>query len=126
MYLLIIISILPISVSLDYARQVPGVGPEEPSKYRSPGNRHKIKVSDRGLSLAVEKKGGRLIADYGSYRIYEVDTATNKELTEGGLIESCDDYNLILLNAARIDTTTNEAIALRKPVASFSGKRLHL
>jgi hypothetical protein len=125
-YLVVIIAMLPISVSLDYARQATGIDQEEPAKYRSPGNRHKIKVGDRGLSLAVEKKGGRLVADYGSYRVYEVDTATSKELTEGGLIESCDDYNLILLNAARIDTTTNEAIALRKPVASFKGKRLHL
>ena len=119
-FLVILIAMSPISVSLDHAKQ------EEPAKYRSPGNRHKIKVSDRGLSLAVEKKGGRLIADYGSYRIYEVDTATNKELTAGGLIESCDNYNLIVLNAVRIDTTTNEAIALRKPVGSFKDKRLHL
>jgi hypothetical protein len=117
---------MPISVSLDYARQGPGAGPQEPAKYQSPGNRHKIKVGDRGLSLAVEKKGGRLIADYESYRIYEVDSAASKELTQGGLIESCDDYNLILLNAARIDTTTSQAIALEKPVASFTGKRLHL
>src|SRR5688500_9339403 len=93
-YFVVTVAILLVSVSVDFARQDPGVAEtaqalvqEAPANYRSPGNRHKLSVADRALSLAVEHKGGRLIADYGSYRVYEVDTAASRELTQEGMIE---------------------------------------
>ncbi len=37
-----------------------------------------------------------------------------------------DEYNLIKLNAAPLDTSLPQIQALRQPVAAFDGKRMHL
>src|SRR5688572_3427702 len=123
------------SISLEFAN--PAAAVQEPEQraqkerprdnlYRSPGDRHKIQVSDPELMREIEAVGGRLIADYGSYKVFQADTAASQELSKDARIEFRDDFNLILLNTGAIDTTTNEALSLRRGVESFSGRRLHL
>jgi hypothetical protein len=79
---------------------------------------HKIQTSDPAEARAILAAGGRLIADYGGFKLFDA-AQTNGMQTR-------DSYNFILLNAARLDTSRPEAQALRRPVANFAGKRLHL
>ncbi|HUD83490.1 MAG TPA: S8 family serine peptidase, partial [Candidatus Saccharimonadales bacterium] len=85
-------------------------------------NTHKLQVTDPDQAARVVAAGGRLIADYGSYRLFEVPAAAlNRNWGQAR-----DDYNLILLNAAHLDTTRQEVQALRRSAGNFAGKRLHL
>jgi hypothetical protein len=83
---------------------------------------HKLQVSDPAQAAQVAVAGGRLIADYGSYRLFEVPEA----LLHRNLGRARDDYNSILLNAGSLDTTKPEIQALRAKAEDFAGKRLHL
>jgi hypothetical protein len=89
------------------------------------GTPHKIQVNDPALAKQIAAEGGRLLADYGSYQLYEVaqisaTIATNEQA------ELRDHYNVIHLNASPLDTTKAEVKAQRKAVGSFAGKRMHL
>lgn len=86
---------------------------------------HKIQLNDLALAGQVTTAGGQLLADYGGYQLYQMpeippSLATNAHVTVR------DSDNLLLLNAARLDTTRPEIQALRQPLPPFSGKRLHL
>jgi hypothetical protein len=67
--------------------------------------------------------GGRLISDYGGFKLYDV-PATIGNLPDS--VEIRDSYNSIFLNAVELDTSKAEVKALRKSVGSFAGKRMHL
>jgi hypothetical protein len=82
------------------------------------GDAHKVQTSDPAQARAIVASGGRLIADYGGYQLFE--TAQ----TDG--LQVRDEYNLILLNATRLDTSAPETQAIRQPAGSFAGKRLRL
>lgn len=82
------------------------------SEYSSPGDRHKLALSDRSAVEELQARGGRLIGDYESFAIVEVDSVTAKEMTGSGRAQARDEYNLVLLNAGAIDTTTHEAQSL--------------
>lgn len=82
------------------------------------GLAHKVQTSDPAAARAILVAGGRLIADYGGYQLF----ATAQ--TNG--LQTRDDYNLILLHAARLDTSQPETQALRRPAGGFQGKHLHL
>jgi hypothetical protein len=85
---------------------------------------HKVQVNDRALGEKMAAGGARLIADYGGFQLYDApDSMTHFPADKA---ELRDDYNLILLNARRLDTSTAQVKALRKPAGSFDGKRLHL
>ena len=85
-------------------------------------NGHKLQVTDRAQDAQVTAAGGRLIADYGSYRLYDVPPiALSRKWGQPR-----DNYNSILLNAGRLDTSTPEVQAKRKSVEKFTRKRLHL
>ncbi|HWF19018.1 MAG TPA: S8 family serine peptidase, partial [Verrucomicrobiae bacterium] len=92
---------------------------------RHDGNPHKIQVTDPLLARKIEAQGGHLIADYGSYQLYEIPQLvpgmfanTRAELRDG--------YDVIELNAGHLNTRRPEVQALTKAVGTFSGKRLHL
>ena len=88
------------------------------------GGHHKIEVRDNALGQKMAAAGARLIADYGGYKLYDApDAMTNLPADK---VELRDDYNVIALNAARLDTTQPAAQALRKKAGNFSGNRLHL
>jgi hypothetical protein len=82
------------------------------------GLAHKIQSSDPAEARAILASGGRLIADYGGYKLFAA------AQTNGLRVR--DEYNFILLNAARLDTTQPETQAMRQPAGRFAGKRLRL
>ena len=86
----------------------------------------KLRVSDPRLVRELQAQGGRLLADYGSYALVEVDAAAAPALLQDDRIEVRDEENLILLNARSIDTTADEASTLREPTEALAGRRLHL
>ena len=86
---------------------------------------HKIEVTDRDLGARIAAQGGRLIADYGGYQLYEA-AQVSPEVLAGRNAQVRDEYNLILLHAKHLDTRQPEVQALRRSVGGFAGKRLHL
>jgi len=81
----------------------------------------KIEVQTPADGAAVVAKGGRLIADYGSYQLYAAPAGTT---TGSGVVR--DEFNHVRLNAVDLDTASPAAQAMRQPVGHFSGKRMHL
>ncbi len=90
--------------------------------YRSRGNQHKLHVQDQMLALELQTRGARVIADYGSYKLMEADTAMAQSLAPSAQVELRDDNNLILLHARPLDTTSAEVKALRGQRARKSAK----
>ncbi len=84
---------------------------------------HKVEVHDAAAARSMAAQGGRLIADYGGFQLYEV-SGQPANLPDSAEVR--DAYNSIMLNAAQLDTTKPEVQALRKQVSSFTGKRMHL
>jgi len=91
----------------------------------APGKPHKWRVSDPALAESLVARGGKLVADYGSFRLIESDDATLAG-AEHNRAELKDEFNFIRLSARPLDTRAPEVQALRKPVGAFAGKRLHL
>lgn len=89
------------------------------------GTSHKLQVSDPVLAAKIANSGGKLIADYGGYQIYET-TRIPAEIAADAQLEVRDQYNFITLNAKQLDTRAPEVKALRKSVGDFTGKQLHL
>ncbi len=87
----------------------------------------KLRVRDSRRAAEIERKGGRLLADYQSYQLFEVDDAIAAEAARDGEIELLDEYRFVLLNAGAIDTSSLEARAQRSSAAErFENKRTHL
>ncbi len=86
---------------------------------------HKLQVPSSVAIGDVEAEGGRLVADYGSFRLFQFGTV-NALLESQLLVENRDDFNLIRLNTGAIDTSRAEVQAARASVGTFPGKRLHL
>ncbi|WPB74180.1 S8 family serine peptidase [Archangium violaceum] len=94
--------------------------------YRSDAPLHKVQL-DAKQAAELEKQGARVLEDYGSFKLMQVDTATLESLPAAPGVELRDDYDHILLNAGKIDTTTASATSLRgMRKTAFVGKRLHL
>jgi hypothetical protein len=89
------------------------------------GEHHKVRVTDPGLAKQIEAQGGKLIADYGGYQLYDA-PRLSPDLATNSHVEIHDEYNKIMLNAAHLDTTKPEVKALRKAAGDFKGKRMHL
>src|SRR5579872_1146030 len=92
---------------------------------QTPPRRHKVKVSDPVLAQGIAAQGGRLIADYGSYQLYDAPESSGGWKTNSQA-EIHDEYNIVQLNARHLDTTRPEVKSLRKSIAHFSGKKMHL
>ena len=82
---------------------------------------HKIEVRDATQGAQIVAQGGRLIADYGGYQLYQAPAAAI-----AGTGENRDEYNFLRLHALTLDTSTAAAQAMRQTVGSFTGKRMHL
>ena len=87
--------------------------------------RHKVKVQSQAAAAQAVAQGGTLIADYGSFQVYEVPQITSS-LAAQPTVQSSDEFNFVMLNAGPIDTSKPEIQAQRTTVGSFAGKRLHL
>ena len=92
--------------------------------YRSPGDVHKVSVSDPQLAQTLKSQGGRVIADYGSFVLLEVNAAVANSLTASSSAQIVDENNLVLLNAGAIDTTSEKSA--RVASSGKNGKQMHL
>jgi len=97
---------------------------ETESATRAPAP-HKMQANDPAAAQMLMAQGARLIADYGGYGLYEVSDIGAAFGTQPG-VEIRDEYNFILLNAAKLDTSKSETQALRKSVGAFAGRRMNL
>ncbi len=91
-----------------------------------PQARRKVRVTDPEVGRFLTGAGARLIADYGSFQVFDVDEATARRVGGREGAEVHDDYDLLMLNTGPINTTSPEAAALRARRGAFPGKRLHL
>jgi hypothetical protein len=116
--------VLTVALTLALTGQI-AVAQINPMRVMPGGTPHKIQVNDPALAKQIAAEGGRLLADYGSYQLYEV-AQINANLSTNQQAELRDHYNVIHLNASPLDTTKPEIKAKRQAVGSFSGKRMHL
>src|SRR5262245_23247760 len=119
--LLLLVPGWQLSMSSSGKDKTPGVkvghAPKPGPDYQSPGDRHKVQVSDRAVIEDLKVRGHRLIADYGTYALLEVDAKTARSLRDKPGVERRDEYNLVMLNTGALDTTKAELQALKgKPV----------
>ncbi len=103
-----------------------GHAPRPGSDYQSSGDRHKVQVSDRALIEDLKARGHRLIADYGTYALVEVDAQTAKSLRDKPGVERRDEYNLVMLNTGALDTTRPEIKALKGKPTNPRFNQLHM
>lgn len=109
------------------AREVePTSGLDQPISYRSPGNRHKVEVTDAQVAREIESNGGRLVGDYGSFKVFDVSSEQAENLKQRNKGNYRDEDNVVMLNAGDIDTTTDQALALQVASAPKRGKQMHL
>src|SRR4051794_9921327 len=87
-------------------------------------SRHKVRASSSADYKLIEASGGALVADYGSFRVYQVSQIAPGLQREG--LETRDDLDQIHLTAATLNTGDAKSKAAVKTVGGFSGKRLHL
>src|SRR5579862_8930434 len=66
---------------------------------------HKVNVHDPVTAQSIKDDGGTLLADYGSFQVYEIDRL-RPGLSQVDAVEIRDDWNRICLNATNIDTST--------------------
>ncbi len=91
-------------------------------EYFGRGSKHKIQVSDPKAAEELASQGGRLLADYGSYKLFEADATTARSFHDQNRGDLNDESNLILLNAGIIDTSSADVQAMRRNFAKPSGK----
>ena len=88
---------------------------------------HKLRVTDPALAKSLVAQGGRVLADYQSFQLIEVDELPAAKILSGGRIQLVDRFDSIQLNARSLDTrATKVRSALAKTAATFSGRRLQL
>jgi hypothetical protein len=86
---------------------------------------HKVQLSAEQV-LQLERRGvsTAVLADYGAFKLVQVDDRALASLPEGA--ELRDDYDRLLLNAGTIDTASAHGQSLRGLTLPASGKRFHL
>jgi len=87
---------------------------------------HKVQLSTQQAQELVERGANlRMVADYGSFKLVEVDDKGLASLPEGAEVR--DDFNDILLNAGTINTALPHGQSLRgMKMHAGGGKRLHM
>src|SRR5215471_17002511 len=86
------------------------------------GAPHKIRVNDPNVARSMVAQGARVVAEYDHFQVLEADS----EPTDAKDVEPVDEYDVIELNTGKLNTREPAVQALRRPVQSFVGKRLHL
>ncbi len=84
----------------------------------------KIRVTDPAAA-ELKAQGARMLADYGSFQLLEMDAPSPNALRQARA-ETADDSDFIELNAGHLDTRAAEVVAMRKSVGGFGGRKLHL
>lgn len=86
----------------------------------------KFRVSDPAAAAELKAQGARLLADYGSFQLFEADATPSPATLKRDHIESAAESDFIELNTGALDTRAPAVIALRKQALPFAGKKLHL
>ncbi len=122
-----------ILISKEYLAQLPPLAVSTPTEtsldegtYRSPGNRHKVQVENPDLVRQIQALGGRLVAEYGSFAVLDVDSQLVETLTQNPEVSVRDTYNVVQLNAGLLDTTGLVAQELHALASDFAGQELFL
>jgi hypothetical protein len=100
--------------------------PEPDASGARPAPGRKLRVTDPAIARQIEALGGRRLADYGSYQLFEMDRSVAPRILGRSGVEARDEYDRVLLNSGAIDTASPEARARPAPAGPFSGRRLHL
>jgi|GEM_PF-496128 len=88
---------------------------------------HKVQLSaERAGQLERSGVPLRTLADYGAFKLVQVEGAALAALPEGEGVEPRDDSNDLLLNAGVIDTASEHGRSLRGMKARGAGKGMHL
>src|SRR5258706_6011716 len=114
-------SILPLALIVLIDQGHARSGAEVPA----PQVHHKVQVSDPESSRRILDAGGKLIADYGSFQIYDTSLPL-ADLTVRPGVELRDDFNLIALNVGPLETDQAETQSLRRTIGTLAGQHLHL
>ena len=85
----------------------------------------KLRVTDPAAAAELKAHGARVIADYGSFQLLEMDAPSPSALRQSKA-ESADESDFIELNAGHLDTRAAEIVAMRKTVGGFGGRKFHL
>ena len=86
---------------------------------------NKIRVDDPAVAEALQARGGKLIADYGGFKLIEMDSPKfSRQEAAHAQVDS--DADFVELHAGRLNTRDTNVQAQRRRLGSFSGKRLHL
>jgi subtilisin-like proprotein convertase family protein len=67
-----------------------------------------------------------MVGDYGSFKVFEVSSEQAENLKQKNQGTYRDEYNVVMLNAGQIDTTSQQAEALQLASAPKRGKQMHL
>ncbi len=96
--------------------------------YRSVTGKHKLRVTDPQQARELKRLGAKLVADYGSFQIFNADEAIVQAMSKASSLAFSDEDNLVLLNVGALDTTKSELQQQRGRTANFSGGEpsLHL
>ncbi|HSU52725.1 MAG TPA: hypothetical protein VLT36_01550, partial [Candidatus Dormibacteraeota bacterium] len=65
----------------------------------------KIRISSASVAADVSARGGKLIADYGTFQVFRLDASLANSLDDK-VVDSLADDDRILLNTGTLDTTT--------------------
>ncbi|MEP7342406.1 MAG: S8 family serine peptidase [Acidobacteriota bacterium] len=102
---------------------------ERRAGYRSLSGRHKLRVTDKQFAAELQRQGALLVADYDAFQILSVDehlALAAQAIAQNRFVESSDEDNLILLNAATLDTTRPELQQKRGRRATSAEASLYL
>lgn len=86
---------------------------------------HKVRVKDPALAQELLNKGGKLVADYGSFQVIETDEPRPAD-DRADRAQITNDSDELELNTGRINTRSPAVKALRMSRGGFAGQRLHL
>jgi subtilisin-like proprotein convertase family protein/uncharacterized protein YegP (UPF0339 family) len=84
----------------------------------------KLRIRDRSLASRLDRLGGRVVSDYGSYLLYEVPEGIADDARRNAAVESVDEYRYVLLNSGPVDTTARRPRRFTRERLSGKGLRL--
>ncbi|MEK7834477.1 MAG: S8 family serine peptidase, partial [Acidobacteriota bacterium] len=100
-------------------RQPSAVESKSPqSGYRSSTGKHKLRVTDSKIAGELKRLGARLVADYGSFQVFNADEMVVRAMRKSDALSFSDEDNLILLNSGALDTTKDELRQQRGKIAN--------
>ena len=110
------------------SRSASGERPTAPSGYRSATGKHKLRVTDPQQARELKRLGAKLVADYGSFQVFNADETIVRTMSKARELTFADEDNLVLLNVGALDTTKEELQQQRGRAANLSGSEssLHL